>query len=53
MEYDLRFDYGEEELSFWSDPDIHDGILKFTLQDVYDFEDEEDAEDAEAGNSTN
>lgn len=34
VDYDLRFDYGEDELSFWFDPDTHDGILKVTLQDV-------------------
>jgi len=33
---DLRFDYGEDELDFWFDPDTHEGILKVTLQDVYE-----------------
>jgi len=33
---DLRFDYGEDELSFWFDPDTHPGILKVSVQDVYD-----------------
>ena len=47
VEYDLRFDYGEEELSFWSDPDTHEGVLQFTVQDVYDFEEEEE-EDAQS-----
>ncbi len=32
---DLRYDYGEEELAFWFDPDTHEGILKVTVQDVY------------------
>lgn len=35
VEYDLRFDYGEDEVGFWSDPDTHDEMLKFTVQDVY------------------
>lgn len=48
VEYDLRFDYDEEELSFWSDSYVHDGMLQFTLQDVYDTEEE----DTEAGSST-
>lgn len=48
VEYDLRFDYGEDEVSFWSNPDTHDGRLKFTVQDVYDFEeDKENDEDEE------
>ena len=38
VDYDLRFDYSEDELSFWFDPDTHDGVLKVTLQDVYDNE---------------
>lgn len=38
VDCDLRFDYCEDELSFWFDPDTHDGILKVTLQDVYDDE---------------
>lgn len=33
---DLSFDYAEDELSFWFDPDTHEGILKVTVQDVYD-----------------
>ena len=33
---DLRFDYDESELSFWFDRDSHDGVLKVTVQDVYD-----------------
>ena len=41
VECDLRFDYCEEELSFWADPDTHKGVLQFTVQDVYDFEEED------------
>lgn len=32
---DLRFGCAEDELSFWFDPDTHEGILKVTVQDVY------------------
>ena len=45
VEYDLRFDYGEEELSFWSDSYVHDGMLQFTLQDVYDTDDDDDKDE--------
>lgn len=47
VDYDLRFDYDEDELAFWFDPDTHAGILKVTVQDVYDdeFEDDEDCDD--------
>lgn len=38
VESDLRFDYGEDELTFWFDPDTLDGVLKVTVQDVYDDE---------------
>ena len=31
---DLRFDYSEEELDLFIDPDIDEGILKISLQDV-------------------
>ena len=34
VESDLRFDYGDDEISFWFDPDSHEGILKCTVQDV-------------------
>jgi hypothetical protein len=44
---DLRYDYDEDELSFWFDPDTHEGILKITLQDVYEHEDDEQATDQE------
>ena len=44
VEYDLRFDYDEEELSFWSDSYVYDGMLQFTLQDVYDTEEEDGAQ---------
>ena len=40
VDYDLRFDYGEDEVRFWFDPDTHAGILKVTVQDVYEGEDE-------------
>ncbi len=36
VESDLRFDYGEDEIAFLFDPDTHEGILKVTVQDVYD-----------------
>jgi hypothetical protein len=44
---DLRYDYGEEELDFWFDPDTHEGILKVTVQDVYEHEGD-DADDEQA-----
>lgn len=31
---DLRFDYGEDELSFWFDPDTYEGALAMSIQDV-------------------
>lgn len=34
IEADLRCDYSEDELTFWFDPDTHDGILKVTVQEV-------------------
>lgn len=45
VEEDLRFDYSEDELSFWFDPDTHDGVLKVSIQDVYDDEESDDDED--------
>ena len=42
VDYDLRFDYSEDELSFWFDPDTHEGILKVTVQDVYEDEGDDD-----------
>lgn len=47
VDSDLRFDYDEDELAFWFDPDTHAGILKVTVQDVDDdeFEDDEDCDD--------
>lgn len=42
VESDLRFDYGEDEVSFWSDQDTHGGILKFTVQDIYEFDEDDD-----------
>lgn len=38
VESDLRFDYGDDELTFWFDPDTNDGVLKVTVQDAYDDE---------------
>jgi hypothetical protein len=35
VEYDLRYDYTEDELAFWFDPDSHEGILKVSVQDVF------------------
>ena len=54
VDYDLRFDYGEDEVRFWFDPDTHEGILKVTLQDVYEGEEEFDAdrEEDEPGRET-
>jgi hypothetical protein len=34
VESDLRFDYGEDEVTFWFDPDSQEGSLKVTVQDV-------------------
>lgn len=42
VEEDLRFDYAEDELNFWFDPDTHEGILKITVQDIYDDDVDED-----------
>ena len=39
VESDLRFDYGEDEVTFWFDPDSQEGNLKVTVQDVCDAED--------------
>jgi len=47
VDEDLRFDYSEDELNFWFDPDTHDGVLKVTVQDVYDDEDFGDGGDGE------
>lgn len=44
---DLRFDYGEDELNFWFDPDTHDGILKVTVQDVYEYDDDDEDQSIE------
>jgi hypothetical protein len=45
VDKDLRFDYSEEELDFWFDPDTHDGVLKVSVQDVYDDEESDDEDD--------
>ena len=45
VEKDLRFDYSEDELDFWFDPDTHDGVLKVSVQDVYDDEESDDDDD--------
>ena len=47
VDYDLRFDYGEDEVRFWFDPDTHEGILKVTVQDVCEGEEEYDDVDEE------
>ena len=51
VDEDLRFDYSEDKLDFWFDPDTHDGVLKVSVQDVYDDEesdeDDEDDDDVE------
>ena len=45
VDEDLRFDYSDDELSFWFDPDTQDGVLKVSVQDVYDDEESDDDED--------
>lgn len=45
VDEDLRFDYSEDELNFWFDPDTHDGVLKVSVQDVYDDEEPDDEGD--------
>lgn len=45
VDEDLRFDYSEDELDFWFDPDTHDGVLKVSVQDVYNDEESDDDED--------
>jgi len=39
---DLRFDYTEDELSFWFYHCVNEGALLVTLQDVYDPDEDED-----------
>jgi hypothetical protein len=39
---ELRFDCGEDELTFWFDPDTHEGILKASVPDVFDDEAQDD-----------
>lgn len=50
VDEDLRFDYSEDELNFWFDPDTHDGVLKVSVQDVYDDEESDDDEDDDDNN---
>jgi len=50
VDEDLRFDYSEDELDFWFDPDTHDGVLKVSVQDVYDDEESDDDEDEDDNN---
>ncbi len=45
VDEDLRFDYSEDELNFWFDPDTHDGLLKVSVQDVYDDDDDKNDDD--------
>jgi ADP-ribosylglycohydrolase len=33
---DLRFDYCEEEVDYWFDPDTYQGFLRVIVQDVYE-----------------
>lgn len=40
VESDLLFDYGEDEITFWFDPDSQEGTLKVTVQDVFDGDDD-------------
>jgi hypothetical protein len=41
VESDIRFDYGDDEVSYWFDPNSQEGSLKVTVQDVYDKSDDE------------
>jgi ADP-ribosyl-[dinitrogen reductase] hydrolase len=34
VESDLQYGFDPDEVTFWFDPDTHDGILKVTVQDV-------------------
>ena len=36
MNDDLRFDYCEEEVDYWFDPDTYQGFLRVIVQDVYE-----------------
>lgn len=49
VDEDLRFDYSEDELSFWFDPDTHEGVLKVSVQDVYGDEESDDGDDSDEG----
>jgi len=40
--YDLRFDYGEDEVDFWFDDSLDETYLFVSVQDVYESEDESD-----------
>ena len=40
VESDLLFDYTEDEITFWFDPDSQEGTLKVTVQDVFDHDDD-------------
>ena len=42
VEKDLRFDYGEDEITFWFDPDRVEGVLNVVVQDVYDLDDQDE-----------
>ena len=57
VDEDLSFDYSEDELRFWFDPDTHDGMLKVSVQDVYEdeesgYDEVDDKNDVDSGNET-
>ena len=52
VEEDLRYDYSEDELSFWFDPDTHEGVLKVSVQDVYDDEESDEDDDDKNGDDS-
>jgi hypothetical protein len=43
---DLRFDYGEDEVGFYSDPDSYEAALHFVVYDNPDLDDNHDAASA-------
>lgn len=42
VENDLRFDYGDDEVTFWFDPDRIEGALNIVVQDVDDSQDQDE-----------
>jgi ADP-ribosyl-[dinitrogen reductase] hydrolase len=41
VESDLRFDYGDDEVTFWFDPDRIEGVLNVVVQDVPESDDDD------------